>query len=69
MGLSGHFEAVLIGARLEPHFATAKTLEPRDDIRRNGLIGVANMRAAIGIADGRGDVLRGGFALSHGLAR
>ena len=54
----GHFQAVFVRSGLEPHIAAHGLVEPGDDICRNGFIGMADMRLAIGIADGGGDIIR-----------
>lgn len=62
-GLLQHLEAMDVRPGLEAHVAAAEPLETCDDVGRDRLIGMADMRAAIGIADRGGDVI--GFA--HGV--
>ena len=52
-----HFQAVLIGAGLEADGAAHLPLKAGDDIGGNRLIGVADMRLAIGVANGGGDII------------
>ena len=56
LSFAGHFEPVLIRARLKTNIAAPQTLETRDNIGRNRFICVANMRATIGIVDRGGDI-------------
>src|SRR5690606_26972404 len=51
----------------EPHVAAPRALEPRHDIGGDRLIGVADMRTAIGVADRGGDVERF-IIFGHGRA-
>ena len=52
-----HLHAVLIRTGQEEHFITLKPHEPGYGISRNRLIGVPDMRRAVGIGNGRGDVI------------
>ena len=52
----GHFQAMLVGACLEADVAPCAALEARDRIGRDRLIGMADMRRPVGIADRGGDV-------------
>ena len=51
-----HLQAVLVGAGQEEHILAVEPLEARQRIGRDRLIGVADMRQAVGIRDGGGDV-------------
>src|SRR5262249_8123578 len=62
-----HLDAVLVGAGEEEHVVAVETLEPRTRVGRDQLIGEADMRRAIGIGDGRRDVVAG--LVSHGALR
>src|SRR4051812_27074115 len=57
-----HLQAVLVGAGQEEHVLAVEPREARDGIGGNRLIGVADMRIAVRIRDGGGDVE--GIALS-----
>ena len=63
-GLFFYLLAVLVGARLKAHVIPLRPLEPRDGVCQNDLVGVADVRLARGVGDGRGDVIRGFFC--HG---
>ena len=52
----GHFQAMLVGAGLEPHVAALAALETRHRVGRDRLIGMADVRRAVGIADRGRDV-------------
>ena len=52
-----HFLAVLVHAGDEQHIVAVETLEARDDIGGDPLIGMPDMRRAIGIGNGRRDVV------------
>jgi hypothetical protein len=54
-----HFDAVLVGPGDEEHVIAVKPHEPGDCIGRDRLVGVADMGRAIGIGDGRGEVVAG----------
>ena len=54
-----HLEAVLVRSGHEENLMAVKALEARHGISRNDLIGVADVRHAIGVADCGGDVERG----------
>ena len=55
-GLARHFQTVFVRAGLKPDFLAAEPLEPGDHIGRNGFIGMADMRLAVGIVDGGGEI-------------
>ena len=57
-GFLGHFQAMLVSASLEPYLPTHQALEARYDVGRNSLIGVADMRLAVGIVNSGGYVIR-----------
>ena len=60
-----HLQPVLVGAGEEIDVLAVEALKARDGIGGDRLVGVADMRLAVGIGDGRGDVeLR---APAHGL--
>ena len=59
-GLLGHLEAMLVSPGLEPHVATVQPLEPGDDIRGDRLVGMADMRLAVGVRNRGGEII--GFA-------
>ena len=50
--------AVLVRARLEAHVVALVALEPRDRVREDDLVGVADVRLARSVGDRRGDVIR-----------
>ena len=50
--------AMLVGASQEMHIKTVQPLKTRHGIRRNHLIGVTQMRAAVHIGNSRGNVVR-----------
>ena len=52
----GHLEAMLVGAGQEEDVAARIALEARDRVGGDRLIGVADMRAAVGVGDRGGDV-------------
>src|SRR5690242_17823803 len=52
----GHLEAVLVGAGLEAHVAATGSLEARDRVGGNCLIGVADVRRTVRVADRGRDV-------------
>src|SRR3546814_1876222 len=58
---------MFVGARDHPHVAAAHPLEPRHRVGGDRLIGMADMRATIGIADRGGDV-EGGLIRGHARA-
>ena len=64
-----HFQAVFVGAGGEAHVATLHPLKPRNRVRCNRFIGMADVRPAVGIADRGGDVERvgGGNRFSHAV--
>ena len=64
-GFLGHLQTVFVGPCLEADFTAAQALEAGDNISRDRLVGMADMRLAIGIVDRGGEVI--GF--SHRLAR
>ena len=51
-----NLEAVLVHAGDEQRLAPVEAHEPLDRIGRDALVGVADMRRAIGVGDRRGDV-------------
>ena len=51
-----HLEAVLVGAGEEEHVLAVEPLEARDGVGRNRLVGVADVRLAVGIGDRGRDV-------------
>ena len=51
-----HLEAVLVGAGQEVDVLAVEPLEARDGVGRDRLVGVADMRHAVGIGDRRRDV-------------
>ena len=51
-----HFLAVFIGAGEKEYPLAVEPLEARQNICADSRIGVANMRRAIGVKDGRGDI-------------
>ena len=53
-----HLQTMHVGTGLEAHVTAHQPLETRDDIGGDRLIGVADMRATIGIADRGGDIIR-----------
>src|SRR3546814_4977359 len=55
---------MFVGARDHPHVAAAHPLEPRHRVGGDRLIGMADMRATLGIADRGGDV-DGGLIRGH----
>jgi hypothetical protein len=59
--LLGHLEPVLVGPGLEAHLAPAQPLEARRDVGGDRLVRVADVRLAVRVMDGGGDVVR----LSH----
>ena len=60
-----HLQPVLVGAGEEEDVLAVEPLEARDGIGGDRLVGVADVRLAVGIGDGRGDVE---FRLpAHGL--
>src|SRR5262249_20112002 len=54
-----HFNAVLVGAADEEHVVAVEPHETRECIGRDRLVGMADMGRAIGIGDGRGEVVAG----------
>jgi hypothetical protein len=56
-----HLEPVLVGPGLEAHLAAHQPLEAGDDVGRDRLVGMADVRLAVGIMDRGGDVV----GLSH----
>jgi hypothetical protein len=54
----GHLEPMFVGAGHEEHVAAIEPVEARDRIRGDRLVGVADMRAPVGVADSGGDVER-----------
>src|ERR1700730_1503324 len=54
-----HFDAVLIGTGDEEHVVAVEPHETRDCIGRDRLVGMADMGRAIGIGDGRGEIIAG----------
>ena len=62
----GHFQAVFVGAGHQPHVAAQHPLETGDGIGSNRLVGMADMRLAIGVGDGGGQIeLFGHMARVH----
>ena len=59
-----HLLAMLVHAGNEQHVITVKPLETGDGVGGNALIGVADMGRAVGIGNGRGDVV---FRFRHVL--
>ena len=59
-----HFKPMLVGTRDEAHIASLQTLKPRNRVGCDSLIGVADMRLAIRVRDGRGNIkgLRHGYS-------
>ena len=55
-GRLGDFQAVLIGASQEMHIIAIETLEARNRIAGDRLIGMAHMWPSIGVGDGGGQV-------------
>ena len=51
-----HLEAVLVGAGQEVDILPVQPLEARDGVGRDRLVGMAEVRRAVGIGNGRGDV-------------
>ena len=49
---------MLVGARQEMHIIPVQPLEARHCIRRNSLVSVAQVRAAVHIGYGRGNIIR-----------
>lgn len=64
-----HLEAVLVGAGLEEDVAAVLALIARDRVGGDHLIGMADMRTAIGIVDCCRDVEGIGHARALGAAR
>ena len=58
IGRLQHLDAVLVGAREEEHVLAVEPLEAREGIGRERLVGVPDMRHAVGIEDRRRDVER-----------
>ena len=54
-----HFDAVLVGTGDEEHVVAVEPHETRDGIGRDRLVGMADMGRAIGIGDGRGEIIAG----------
>ena len=50
-----HLQAVLVGAGQEEHILAVEPLKPRQRIGRDRLVGVADVRNAVGIVDRGGD--------------
>ena len=59
-----HLDAVLVGAGEEEHVHALQAAEARQRVRRDGLIGMADMRHIVRVRDGCGDVV--GPRLCHG---
>jgi len=64
-----HLEAMLVRAGLEAHVAAHLALVARDRVGGDRLIGMADMRAAIGIVDRSGDVEGFGHGRALGGAK
>ena len=62
-----HLDAVLVGAGKEEHVHALQTAEARERVRRDGLIGMADVRHIVRIGDGCGDVIGAGHG-GHGIA-
>jgi hypothetical protein len=60
-----HLQAVLVRAGHEEDVVAVQALEARHRIGGDHLVGVADVRHAVGVADGRGDVERGFFGSGH----
>ena len=60
----GHLQAVLVGAGQEAHVEAVEPLEPGDRVGGDVLVGVPDVRRAVGVGDRGGDVVR---ARSSGL--
>ena len=60
-----HLQAVLVRAGHEEDVVAVQPLEPRHRVGGDDLVGVADVRHAVGVADGRGDVERGFFGRRH----
>ena len=54
-----HLDAVLVGAGEEINVVAVEPHEAGDRVGRNRLVGVADMRRAVRIGDGRRDVIAG----------
>ena len=59
LGRPLHLLAVLVHAGDEQHVIAVEPLEARDRVGRDALIGMADMRRAIGVGNGRGDHVSG----------
>ena len=62
-----HLQTVFVGACLEHNITPGLAMEARDGIGGDRFVGVADMRASIGVADRSGDVI--GFGHAAALAR
>jgi len=56
LGVLLHLQAVLVGAGQEEHILAVQPLEARQDVGGDDVVGVADMRLAVGVEDRRGDV-------------
>ena len=56
-----HLQAVHIGAGEVAHVVAVETLEPGDGVGGDVLVGVTDVRIAVGVGDGSGDVERGAW--------
>jgi hypothetical protein len=52
-----HLQAVLVHAGDEQHILAVEPLESRENVGRDPLVGVADMRRAIGVGNGGRDVI------------
>ena len=56
--VSRHLQAVHVGAGEEPDVEAVEPLEPRDRVGGDVFVGVPDVRVAVGVGDGGGDVVR-----------